>query len=191
MQKTNLFRWTLGVAVLAAVIAPSRPAYTSAQDSGNRLAFEGKNAVYEAAGTFQSWRITKADIPGGNLEKGVVELTVDLASVSEKSEDLAAHLRTNDFFDVAKFTTAKVTIQNARPTGDKTYAATATVDLHGIKRDVPVTFRVVSESPLKIDGEATLRRTDFGIGSPYDSKDELSVQEDIRILLSATLPTTS
>lgn len=40
-----------------------------------------------------------------------------------------------------------------------------------MKGTFPVTFEVLSEKPLKIQGEATLDRITFGIGEPYDAAD--------------------
>lgn len=151
------------------------------------LTFKAHNSVYKADGRFAAWRVTKIDIPGGDLTKGVVTIEVDLASVNETSAKLAAHLRTADFFDVAKFQTATIVISGAKPSGEKRYTATATVDLHGVKGTCPVNFEVLSEKPLKIRGEATLDRTAFGIGAPYDAADKYAVTNDVAITLSAKL----
>ncbi len=152
------------------------------------LSFKASNKMYSADGSFEKWHFTKVDIPEGDLEKGTAEFEVDLASVSEKTEALADHLRQADFFHVAKFTTATVKIHGVKKTGDNAYDATATVDFHGFTNDVPVQFTVVGESPLQIEGTATMQRTAFGIGGEYDPSNERSITDDVSISLSATLP---
>ena len=152
------------------------------------LTFAAHNAVYNAQGRFASWGITKADIPGGDLTKGVVTIEVDLASVNETSAKLAAHLRTADFFDVAKFQKATIEISGAKSKGEKRYEATASIDLHGVKGSCPVEFEVVSEKPLTIKGTATLDRTTFGIGQPYDAGDKYSPKNEVKIAITAKLP---
>ncbi len=151
------------------------------------LTFKAHNAVYKADGRFASWRLTKVEIPGGDFTKGVVTIEVDLASVNEASAKLAAHLRTADFFDVAKFQTATIAISGAKPAGEKRYTATASVDLHGVKGTCPITFEVVSEKPLKIKGEATLDRMAFGIGEPYDAANKYAPSNEVAITFSAKL----
>jgi len=172
--------------VLVLAAAAGLVAGESAPPPGE-LTFKAHNAVYKADGRFASWRFTKVDIPGGDLTKGVVTIEVDLASVSEASAKLAAHLRTADFFDVAKFQTATIAISGAKPAGEKRYTATASVELHGVKGTCPITFEVVSEKPLKIKGEATLDRTAFKIGEPYDAADKYAPSNDVAITLSAKL----
>jgi polyisoprenoid-binding protein YceI len=178
------------VIVLASVLVLAAAARLIAGDAApppGELTFKAHNSVYKADGRFAAWRFTKVDIPGGDLTKGVVTIEVDLASVNETSAKLAAHLRTADFFDVAKFQTATIAISGAKSTGEKRYSATATVDLHGVKGTCPINFEVVSDKPLKIKGEATLDRTAFGIGEPYDAANKYAPSNDVAITLSAKL----
>ena len=127
-------------------------------------------------------------IPGGDLEKGKVAFEVDLASVWEKAEALANHLRTADFFDVDKFVKATITIDGAMKGEGDDYVALAIVDLHGTTSEVPVQFTVTSTDPLKITGSAVLSRGAFAIGQPHDPANERSISDEVEIELSATLP---
>ena len=151
------------------------------------LTFAAHNAVYNAEGRFGSWSITKADIPNGDITKGVVTIEVDLASVNETSAKLAAHLRTPDFFDVAKYQKATIEISGAKSKGEKRYEATASIDLHGVKGSCPVEFEVVKDKPLTIKGTAKLDRVAFGIGEPYDAANKYAPQNEVKVALSAKL----
>jgi polyisoprenoid-binding protein YceI len=177
----------LAVALAAAARLIAGEAATAASPTPGELSFTSHNSVYNAEGRFASWRFTKLDIPGGDLTKGTVEIEVDLASVNEKAAKLAAHLRTADFFDVAKFQKATIAIAGATPAGEKRYAATATVDLHGVKASCPVAFEVISDKPLTIKGIATLDRAAFGIGEPYDAADKYAPLNEVGIVLTARL----
>lgn len=160
-----------------------------AEDAGapGELSFKAHNGMYRAEGSFKKWHFTEVNIPDGNLEQGTVAFEIDLVSVWEKAEKLAAHLRNADFFDVDKYATATVKIDQVKKTGDGAYEGVATVDLHGHTGEVPVTFEVVNESPLEIRGRATLNRVAFGIGQPYEEGNDRSIVEDVAISLSATL----
>jgi len=181
---TVVFVLAAAARLIAGDAAPATAAPTAAP---GELSFTAHNFVYNAEGSFASWKVTKLDIPGGDLTKGTVELEVDLASVNEKAAKLAAHLRTADFFDVAKYQKATIVISGVKPTGEKSYAATASIDLHGVKGTCPVTFDVVSAKPLTIKGKATLDRTAFGIGQPYDAADKYAPLNEVAIILNAKL----
>ncbi len=180
-------RPVLVLALVLVLAAAARLVAGEVAPPPGELTFKAHNAVYKADGRFASWRFTTVDIPGGDFTKGVVTIEVDLASVNEASAKLAAHLRTADFFDIAKFQTATISLSGAKPAGEKRYTATASVDLHGVKGTCPITFEVVSEKPLKIKGEATLDRTAFGIGEPYDAADKYAPSNGVAITLSAKL----
>ncbi len=184
----RLKQWFVPVLALSiTLLAVGRSELGAGEEAPGTLSFKAHNQIYNANGSFKKWRLTEVDIPDGDLLKGSVEFEVDLASVWEKASKLAEHLRTADFFDVAKYTTATVRIDRAKSTGENTYEAVASVHLHGYDAEVPVTFKVVSESPLQIEGSATLSRTAFGIGQPYKSDNERSIVEEVEILLELTL----
>ena len=183
----HVFSVALVTLLLLALLAPQLMAGDGHGEAPGELSFKAHNGIYNASGKFNSWHLTEVDIPDGDLEKGTVAFEVDLASVWEKAADLAAHLRNADFFDVDKFATAKVKIAGAKKTGDNTYNAVATVELHGHTGETPVEFKVVGTSPLKIEGTATLSRTAFGIGQPYEEGNDRSIVDDVSISLSATL----
>lgn len=184
-------RASVGVLAASALLALSLAPLSMAGDDGatapGTLGFKASNKMYSADGKFEKWHFTKIDIPDGDLEKGTAEFEVNLASVWEKADALAEHLRQADFFNVAKFATATVKIHGVTKAEDGTYDATATVDFHGHTGDVPVSFKVVSESPLKIEGSATMQRTAFGLGGDYDPSNERSITDDVAITLEATL----
>ena len=184
----RLKQWfVLAVAASVVLLAVGQSGLGAGEEAPGTLSFKAHNQIYNADGTFKKWRLTEVDIPDGDLLKGTVVFEVDLASVWEKASKLADHLRTADFFDVAKYTTATVKIDRAKSTGENTYEAMAAVSLHGHDADVPVTFKVVSESPLQIEGSATLSRMSFGIGRPYMSDNDRSIVEEVEILMQLTL----
>lgn len=180
-------RLTLALVLVAALAVVLVPASVVADGSPGVLGFKANNQMYNADGSFAKWHFTKVDIPNGDIEKGKIEIEVSLASVNEKTEALAEHLRQSDFFHVEKFATATIRIDGAKKVADKSYEAMATVDLHGHTNDVPVAFTVTSTDPLTIEGEATLSRTAFGIGGEYDPAEERSITDDVKITMNATV----
>lgn len=178
-------RSTLAFLAAALLLLTALPAL--AGEAPGTLSFKANNKMYNADGKFEDWKITEVNIPDGDLTQGTATLEVDLASVWEKSSQLADHLRTADFFDVAKYTTATVKIHGISKSGENTYDGTASVTFHGHTNDVPISFEVTGTEPLQVKGTATLQRTAFGIGGPYDPSNDRSIVDDIAISLDATL----
>ncbi|MEO1368092.1 MAG: YceI family protein, partial [Acidobacteriota bacterium] len=104
------------------------------------------------------------------------------ASVWEKADALAEHLRQADFFNVAKYTTATVKIDRVKKTGENAYEGIATVTMHGNTDEVPVSFTATGSNPIAIEGTATLNRIKFGVGSAEDG-----ITQDVEIMIAADL----
>ncbi|MEM1181907.1 MAG: YceI family protein [Acidobacteriota bacterium] len=167
--------------LLILAVAFALPHIAVAEAPGT-IEWKAQSSKYDAHGKFQKWNFTRVTIPDGNLEKGVVEFEIDLASVWEKADALAEHLRQADFFNVEKYATATVKIDRVKKTGDESYEGIATVTLHGHTDEVPVTFTATGSDPIAIQGSATLNRITFGVGNAEDG-----ITQDVEIMISAEL----
>ncbi|MEM6794106.1 MAG: YceI family protein [Acidobacteriota bacterium] len=179
---------TFAALAAALLMTALLPATAWAEDSPGTIEFKANNKLYNAHGKFEKWKFTRVTVPGGNLEKGSVDIEIQLSSVWEKTAALADHLRQDDFFNVEKFSTATIKIDRVKKTGDDTYTGTAAIDFLGHTGEVPVNFKVVGTSPIKIEGDAVMKRTDFGLGEPYDPSNDRSIVDDVEVMISATLP---
>jgi polyisoprenoid-binding protein YceI len=103
---------------------------------------------------------------------GTVDISIDLGSVSTGQQDLDKHLKSNEFFDVAKYPTARYTGKFTKFADGKPTEVQGELDLHGVKK--PVTLELGSfkcmPHPMKArkefcgaDASATFNRDDFGI----------------------------
>lgn len=103
---------------------------------------------------------------------GTVDVTIDLASVNIGHADLDTHLKSADFFDVAKFPKATY---KGKLTGFKDGAPTEVqgeLTLHGVTRPVTLTIRSFQckTHPVKntefcgADAVGTIDRDQFGVG---------------------------
>lgn len=118
-------------------------------------------------------------IISGNFEVDMNTIENEDLKEKEYRDKLIGHLKSDDFFSVAKFPTAKFVITHSTPiknakTGEPNYAITGKMTIKGITQTIsfPATINVQGN---KIQGKATLEidRTKFdvryGSGSFFDN----------------------
>jgi polyisoprenoid-binding protein YceI len=148
----NLTNRTIRIAALALALAP---ALASAQattwnvdGSHSRAGFSVKHLVIsDVKGEFEKLS-GKAQVDEADLSKSSVEVTIEAASISTRDEKRDGHLKSPDFFDVAKFPT--LTFKSTKVVAGKDGAITVTGDL---------TMRGVTK-PVTLDGSITGTITD-------------------------------
>jgi polyisoprenoid-binding protein YceI len=120
------------------------------------------------------------------VEKSQVELTIQTASLYADKEKLTKHLKSADFFDVARFPTA--TFRSTRIV-EKGAGHTITGDLtlHGVTKSIsfPATISV-GDAQVDAKAEFSINRQDFGIAYP-GMRDDL-IRDLVVIRLSLGLP---
>lgn len=129
--------------------------------------------------TFKQWRLTKAEIPNDNIEALQIEVQINTNSLTTEWKDLEKSIRTKrDYFNVAKFPLATVSINGAKAMGDGKYTCDALLTLKGISKNVPLTFSISDTAPYQVKGEGTIFRSKFNFngGGP---KEEVPVSFDL------------
>ncbi len=102
----------------------------------------------------------------GQPEKSRVTITIDMNSVTADDPKLTAHLKTADFFDVAKYpqATFESTEIKAGGANGATHTVTGNLQMHGVTKSItfPATI-VVSPGVVTLDSTFSINRKDFGI----------------------------
>jgi len=134
---------------------------------------------------FAGWKVVKAAFDPANLEGGTAELEVDIASLSSGIPKRDNHLRTPDYLDVTTFPKATVKVANVKKTGDQSYTADATMNIHGIEKTWSLPFEVVSSTAdaVQVKFSQPFSRLDFNIGKP-EAEDSSKVQVVLQGLLT-------
>lgn len=129
------------------------------------------------------------DLVEGKPEKSSVTVTIDLNSVEAKVGKLTEHLKSLDFFDVAKFPQATFASSEIKSGGEKgaTHTVTGTLDLHGVKKTVtfPATINVAADA-VTVNSEFAINRKDFGI--IYAGKADDLIRDEVVLKLSVKAP---
>lgn len=99
---------------------------------------------------------------------GAIEATVDVATINTSDAKRDEHLRSPDFFDVAKFPKATFKSKKIKKAG-KGYQVVGDLTIHGVTKEVTFTAQVskptqaFGKTLVGIHGETTINRKDFGI----------------------------
>ena len=167
------------------------PAHTRASFTVRHLGISNVRGDFNAvSGT--------AEYDGKDVTKAKINATIDVNSVTTRVQQRDNHLKTADFFDVAKYPKMTFVSTSITPAGAGRFKMTGNLTLHGVTK--PVTFDLDAPSPVIKDpmsgdsrvgasATTTINRKDFGV--PYDQKlpdgtpqvgDTIGVTIDIELL---------
>ena len=110
-------------------------------------------AVGKAKGTFA---VTSGTLTVGEngIADSVVTTVIDAASVSTKTPDRDAHVRSADFLDVEKYPTIEFTSTEIRDFDGETFTLVGDLTLHGVTNSVELEAEFLGET---VDAYGSLR----------------------------------
>jgi polyisoprenoid-binding protein YceI len=121
-----------------------------------------------------------------------ISFEIDLASVETDTPKLTGHLKTADFFDVAKhpkatFVSTAIGDAAAGSPAGTTHTLTGTLNLHGMDKEVtiPVVTQATPEG-IQATSEFTINRHDWGV-SYKGAADDL-IKDEVLIKLDMMFP---
>ena len=112
------------------------------------------------------------EVPGDNLAEAIFSMTAKAASIDTHVNARDEHLRSADFFDVAKHQDMTFQSTAVRLGADKTGTITGVLDMHGVSREVTLAITASDRITNPINNKETqsfsitgeLNRSDFGLG---------------------------
>lgn len=135
----------------------------------SEAAFQVRHLVTKVRGRFTDFEgIVRIDRE--HPERSSVEFSIDAASVDTDVADRDAHLKSPDFFDVAKHPRITFVSSRIEPRGDDRYDVTGTLTIRGVAREVtlPVVSLGAARDPWGneregFELETKIDRKDYGI----------------------------
>ena len=130
----------------------------------SKIEFTGSKVTGSESGSFGdfSGQIDFAGTP----EQSRVNIVIKVDSLTTNSPDLSKHLKTADFFDVAKFPEATFVSTAIKAGGENgaSHTITGNLTLHGVTKAVtfPATISV-TPGVASVDSTFSINRKDFGI----------------------------
>ena len=129
------------------------------------------------------------ELAPNNIPESRVAIDIETSSVVADDDQLTGHLKTADFFDVARFPKATFVSTKIEPanTGSDTYTVAGNFDLHGVKKSIsfPATIKVTPDS-VAVDAEFAINRKDFAI--VYAGKADDLIRDGVVIKLNLKVP---
>ena len=152
----------------AVPVSSSSPAGSSEKylitPENSKIEFLASKVTGSHHGAFE--RFSGAIDYAGQPEKSPVTITIDTGSVTTDTPDLTKHLKTADFFEVARFPQATFESTEIKAGGEKgaTHTVTGNLRLHGVTKSItfPATI-VVGPGAISVDSTFAINRKDFGI----------------------------
>src|SRR5271166_2768120 len=114
---------------MAAIVYDIDPTHSSAHFSVRHL------MISNVKGEFTKVSGTVTYDPG-NASASKVEATIDVASLHTRDEQRDGHLKSADFFDVAKFPEIKFVSKSVEPDGHGEYLVKGGMTIHGVTQEV-------------------------------------------------------
>lgn len=132
------------------------------------IAFLGEKLVGSHDGKFNVFS-GNISFKNGDPATAEVNIKIDMSSVKTDDEKLDGHLKSPDFFDVAKFpngTFISTEVTNGGE-GNATHTVKGKLTLHGVTKPVAIPSKItVTDKNVAMTAEATINRQDFGISFP-------------------------
>ena len=174
-------RATTGAATQASPQNVAGTKYLITQQN-SKIEFIGSKVTGSHNGSFQKFS-GEVDYAGAP-EKSRVKVTIDANSITADDADLTKHLKTADFFDVAKFPQASFESTEIKPGGQNaSHTITGNLTMHGQTKSVtfPATITVTPDA-ANVDASFSINRKDFGI--VYAGAPDNLIRDDVVLKLT-------
>ena len=114
-----------------------------------------------------------------------VKITIDTTSIKADDPKLTEHLKSPDFFDVAKYPEAIFESVTIKPGGDKgaTHTVTGNLTMHGVTKAITFPANIsVTGDVVTVDANFAINRKDFGIN--YAGAADNLIRDDVVMKLT-------
>lgn len=152
-----------------------------------KIEFVGSKVTGSHNGSFQKF---SGEIHyTGDPTTSHVTISMDTNSITTDDPKLTEHLKTADFFDVAKYPQAKFESTAIKPGGDKgaSHTVTGNLTLHGVTKSVtfPATISATGDT-ITVNSDFAINRKDFGIN--YAGAADNLIRDDVVLKLTLHAP---
>ncbi|HEX2834055.1 MAG TPA: YceI family protein [Thermoanaerobaculia bacterium] len=173
--------------------APATEAW-SIDKAHSMTQFKVRHMMANVVGQFRDFD-ANINVDRANLANSTVEFTIQATSIDTGNTNRDEHLRSADFFDVAKFATITFKSTSIKAKSKDSFDVTGDFTMHGVTKRVtiPVTFlgfgkdaRGNEKAGLEI--ETTLNRKDYGVVWNRNlDEGGLLLGDDVKVMINLEL----
>ncbi len=151
----------------------------------SKVEFTGSKVTGKHDGGFKTFTGT-IDVVNKKPEESKVAVDIDANSIFTEEDKLTEHLKSADFFDVAKypkasFVSTKIVPDAAKGAGN--YTVTGDFTLHGTTKAITFPAKItVGDADVAVESEFSINRKDFAI--VYAGKTDDLIRDDVVIRLN-------
>lgn len=164
------FRTVLAVLALAALPALAQDVY-KIDPVHSEVSFKVRHFLAKVSGRFTKFSGT-IKVDSADVSKSSVEVSIDAASINTDVEARDKHLRSDAFFDVAKYPTITFKSTSVKEVAKGKLEITGDFTMHGVTKTItfPITNAGSQPGPKPgtvmagfIDGALSVNRQDYGV----------------------------
>jgi polyisoprenoid-binding protein YceI len=166
MSKQHLAVILAGVALATPALAAETYTFDKAHSS---VGFQVRHIFTNVSGRFSDYAGT-IQVDREKPENSSVEFTIQAASIDTAEPKRDGHLRSPDFFDVAKYPTITFKSTAVKPNGKDSYLVTGDFTMHGVTKSITLPVKVLGEGKdpmgnekMGLETSITLNRKDYGL----------------------------
>ena len=161
---------TAGTEVLAVTPENSKVEFVSSKVTGSHN------------GSFKQFT-GKIELAPNNIPQSTVSIDIDAASIVADDPKLTEHLKTPDFFDVAKFPKATFASTKTEPVSGDAFNVTGNLEFTVVKKSItfPAKIQATADS-VNVNADFAINRKDFGI--VYTGKSDDLIRDEVVMKLS-------
>lgn len=159
----------LALTLAFATAASAAPATWTIDQNHSEVGFSIRHFFSKVPGTFDKFSGSVVYDPK-KPENSSVKVDIDPASINTKNEKRDNHLRSEDFFDVAKFPTLAFVSTKVTAAGENKLKVEGNLTMHGVTKPVTLDVTFLGAGPSRegeqrsgFEATAKLDRKDFGI----------------------------
>ena len=157
------------------------------------IGFVGSKVTGSHTGGFKLFKGT-FEVVATKLESSKITAEIETNSIFTDTDRLTNHLKSPEFFDVAKFPTSTFVSTGIEAGGkanpkakDATHTVTGNLTLHGVTKSISFPAKIaVSGDKATLDSEFFINRKDFGITYPGKAND--LIRDEVVIKLAVHAP---
>lgn len=154
----------------------------------SKVEFVAAKVTKSHSGSFKQFA-GKIDLAPNSIPESRVSIDIETGSVEADDPQLTGHLKTADFFDVAKLPKATFVSTKIEPVAGaaQTFNVTGNLELHGVKKSItfPANIQVTPDN-VSVDADFAINRKDFGI--VYAGKADDLIRDGVVMKLAIKVP---